>query len=77
MKLWTIQSASFYQTLKEKGIVYCDREGYWCKHNRLMYDWLVEQMRQRIGNPLLPEIRYPGHGINIIRARSHVRLKHP
>ena len=59
MKLWTIQPVSFYQTLQEKGIVYCDREGYWCKHNRLMYDWLVEQMRQRIGNPPLPEIHYP------------------
>lgn len=59
MKLWTIQPASFYQTLQEKGIVYCDREGYWCKHNRLQYDWLVEQMHQRIGNPPLLEIRYP------------------
>lgn len=59
MRLWTIQPASFYQTLQEKGVVYCDREGYWCKENRYAYDWLVEQMRQRIGNPPLPEINYP------------------
>ena len=59
MRLWTIQPIALYQTLQDKGIVYCDREGYWCKHNRLMYDWLVEQMRHRIGNPPLIEIRYP------------------
>ena len=59
MKVYTIQSIDFWKTLMRDGIVYCNQESYWCQNFRLQYDWMAEQMRKRIGEPPLPEIKYP------------------
>ena len=59
MKLWTIQTTEFYDTLKKNGVVYCDRESWLCQEYRDMYDWMANEMRKRIGNPPNPEVRYP------------------
>lgn len=59
MRLWTIQTIEFYDTLKKNGIIHCDRESWLCQEYREMYDWMVSEMRNRIGNPPNPGIRYP------------------
>ncbi len=59
MKVYTIQTVAFYEELMRNGIAYCAREGYWCRNNRFQYDWMVGQMRKRIGEPPLAEIKYP------------------
>ena len=59
MKAYTIQTVAFYEELMRDGIAFCKREGYWCRENRFQYDWMVEQMRKRIGEPPIPEIKYP------------------
>ena len=55
MKVYTIQTVAFYEELMRNGIAYCAREGYWCRNNRFQYDWMVDQMRKRNGNNLLPK----------------------
>ena len=59
MKLWTVQSVDFYYALQKNGVVYCDRESWFCQEYRPMYDWMAIEMRKRIGNPPQTEIRYP------------------
>ena len=59
MKVYTIQTVPFYHDLMSKGIAYCTREGYWCRNNRFQYNWMVDQMYKRVGEPPLPEIKYP------------------
>lgn len=59
MKLWTIQTKEFYDVLQKNGVVYCDRESCFCKEYREMYDWMANEMRKYIGNPSIPEVRYP------------------
>lgn len=59
MRVYTIQTTAFFETLTRNGIVYCNQESPWCLDNRLQYDWIAEQMRKRIGEPPFPEIRYP------------------
>jgi hypothetical protein len=60
MKIWTTQAKEFYDLLMEQGYAYClhicetAEEGW-----KYPYDWMVEQMRKRIGEPPLPEIKYP------------------
>ena len=50
MKLWTIQTKEFYDVLQKNGVVYCDRESWFCKEYREMYDWMANEMRKYIGN---------------------------
>lgn len=59
MQLWTIQTKELYDTLMRQGYVYCDRIGYFNEEHPGAYQWMCEQMRQRIGEPPLPEIKYP------------------
>ena len=59
MKVYTIQTVAFYEELLQNGVAYCNRESEWCKDNKVQYDWMVEQMRKRIGEPPIPEIKYP------------------
>lgn len=59
MKVYTIQTVAFYEELMRNGIAYCTREGYWCRNNRFQYDWMVDQMRKRIGESPFAEIKYP------------------
>ena len=56
MILWTIQPLKLYESLLEQGTLHCDptQEGFLgldIKEFRVAYDWLVEQMRSRIGHP--------------------------
>ena len=59
MRLWTIQTTEFYDTLLKNGVIYCDRESWFCQEYRAMYDWMANEMRKHIGNPPNPDIRYP------------------
>lgn len=59
MRVYTIQTTAFYETLMRDGIAYCNQESHWCCDYRLQYDWMAEQMRKRIGEPPFPEIKYP------------------
>jgi len=59
MKVYTIQTIGFYEELLQKGVIYCNRESEWCRDNRAQYDWMAEQMRKRIGEPPMPNIKYP------------------
>ena len=57
--LWTSQRIGFYKDVVDAGIAYCDRLSYWSRHNSLAYNWIADQMRQRIGPPPLPQITLP------------------
>ncbi len=54
MRLWTIQPETIYAILKSQKLIYCDP----LKSDLLTecgfgssYDWMVNQMKMRIGNP--------------------------
>ena len=59
MRLWTSQKIGFYEDLMNNGIAYCNQLGYFAKENNFAYKWMVEQMKQRIGEPPLPQITLP------------------
>lgn len=59
MRVYTTQTVAFYDELMRNGIVYCDRESWMAERCRVQYDWMAQQMRQRIGEPPLPQIKYP------------------
>lgn len=63
MILWTIQPLSLYEKLLKQGILHCDPEqdGFWgldSKEFRTAYNWLVEQMKFRVGSPP-KDVQYP------------------
>lgn len=58
MILWTIQPIEIYEKLIETGEYKCDLEKSGMKDFQSAYDWLVEQMVSKIGEP--PEgVKYP------------------
>lgn len=58
MILWTSQEEAVYRQLQETGVYRCDLNLSSMKDCREKYDWLVRQMKQRIGPP--PEqVTYP------------------
>ena len=61
MRLWTIQPQEMYESLQQNGIVHCDpsrSSGLTEMNFQSAYDWMCEQMRQKIGPP--PEqVTYP------------------
>jgi len=59
MRIYTIQTVSFYDELLQEGIVCCNTQSWMCLEYRVQYDWMAEQMRKRIGNPPRPETKYP------------------
>ena len=59
MRVYTIQTIGFYEELLQNGGAYCNRESETCKESKVQYDWMAEQMRKRIGEPPIPEIKYP------------------
>lgn len=59
MKLWTFQHINFYNQLQETGVAYIPVVGYWAKECPWAYEWIVAQMKERIGDPPLPEIFTP------------------
>lgn len=59
MRVYTIQTVEFYEELLRNGVVYCNRESECSRDCKVQYDWMAEQMRKRIGEPPLPNIKYP------------------
>lgn len=59
MKVYTIQTIGFYEELLQEGVAFCNRESECCRDCKVQYDWMAEQMRKRIGEPPIPEIKYP------------------
>ena len=57
--LWTIQHEEAYREFERSGVLVANEEFLFCGDDlRFAYDWLSNQMRDRIGQP--PEgIRYP------------------
>lgn len=57
--LWTIQSEAAYREFENTGILRANDNFLFCEDDFLFaYDWISQQMRQRIGEP--PEsVRYP------------------
>ena len=60
MRLWTIQGIEIYEQLQRDGVAYCTKP-VWGDDEKFMkaYRWMADQMRQRIGEPPIKEIRYP------------------
>ena len=51
MILWTIQPIMVYEQMKETGVYRCRaEESYFYTIMKEQYDWLVAQMKQRIGD---------------------------
>jgi hypothetical protein len=52
MRLWTVQDKAAYDDLCKKGVLHCDKALVeWVKDDffKRSYDWLVSEMRERIG----------------------------
>ena len=60
MRLWTIQGIEIYEQLQRDGVVYCTKPA-WSDDEKFMkaYHWMADQMRQRIGEPTIKDIKYP------------------
>ena len=58
MILWTSQEEAVYNELLKTGVYRCDLNLSSMKDCREKYDWLVRQMKQRIG-PLPDKVTYP------------------
>lgn len=58
MKLWTIQNQCVYEDFKDKGILRAD-ETFVCEDMAFHYNWMVEQMKNRIGVSISEKIKYP------------------
>lgn len=60
MILWTIQGIEIYEQLQRDGVAYCTIP-VWSDDDKFMkaYRWMADEMRLRIGEPPIKEIRYP------------------
>ena len=60
MRLWTIQGIEIYEQLQRDGVAYCTKPT-WSDEPKFMkaYSWMANQMRQRIGEPPIKDIKYP------------------
>ena len=60
MRLWKIQGIEIYEQLQRDGVAYCTKP-VWSDDEKFMkaYRWMVDQMRQRIGEPPIKGIEYP------------------
>lgn len=59
MIVWTQQRLEFWEELNRNGIAYCNQQSWLYREYGFAYDWLTEQMRQRLGEPPLAEIKLP------------------
>lgn len=60
MRLWTIQGIEIYKQLLRDGVAYCTKPAWSVDENFMKaYQWMADEMRQRIGEPPIKEIRYP------------------
>ena len=58
MILWTIQPEEVYKLIQKTGVYHCDFTKSIFSHCQEQYDWLVAEMKARIGEP--PEgVSYP------------------
>lgn len=61
MRLWTIQPQIVYEILQSQGVFHCNPKLSDCITQfgfTPYYDWLIQQMRQRIGSPP-PGVTHP------------------
>ena len=61
MILWTIQPIEVYNLIQEKGYYICDPSKSECLEMMCFekaYDWLIEKMKEKIGQPPL-NAKYP------------------
>ncbi|AOY76734.1 DUF3841 domain-containing protein [Clostridium formicaceticum] len=58
MKLWTIQNIAAYEKFKETGVLRAEEEFIW-NDFKFQYNWIVGQMKNRIGSPLDKKIKFP------------------
>lgn len=60
MRLWTIQGIEIYDLMMEAGFAYCAKP-IWGDDKEFMraYHWMAEQMKHRIGDPPMEEIKFP------------------
>lgn len=59
MIIWTQQRLEFWEELNRNGVAYCTCQSWLYREYGFAYDWLAEQMRQRLGEPPHPDIRLP------------------
>ena len=59
MRLWTLQTIEFYYELIGNGIAYCSKISPIAQDCTIAYKWIAEQMKKRIGEPLMSEIKLP------------------
>lgn len=45
--------------INSEGFAFCDKESWLCSEFRYAYDWMAQQTRLHLGNPPLPQIKYP------------------
>ena len=60
MRLWTIQGIDIYKQLQRDEVAYCTEPV--CADDKKFlkaYDWMAGQMRQRIDEPSIKDIKYP------------------
>ena len=60
MRLWMTQGIEIYEQLRREGVAYCTKP-IWGDEPIFMraYHWMADQMRQRIGEPPIKDIKYP------------------
>jgi hypothetical protein len=58
MKLWTIQNEAVYEKFKNAGSLHADNS-FICDDMIFHYNWMVDQMKKRIGLPISEKIEYP------------------
>lgn len=51
MILWTMQPVEVWQEIQETGVYFCDPARSSMPEFTDMYEWLIRQMKQRIGPP--------------------------
>lgn len=58
MILWTIQPIEVYDLIQETGVYHCDFTKSMLSDCRDQYDWLVQEMKDRVGAPPMG-VSYP------------------
>ena len=58
MVLWTLQPEAVYHAILNSGVYRCDFTKSHMNSFKAQYDWLADQMRQRIGSPPV-NVDYP------------------
>ena len=51
MILWTIQPIEVYELIQRTGVYHCDYEKSDMEYWQEQYNWLVQEMKERVGEP--------------------------